>query len=169
MHIKYSIRTGTRRIKTKAALALMALGLAVSGGGGLSLVLAGTAHAVAPAVVYDSLPSVSPATNYPSQPFQAQQTNEFGDYVHLAGTARQLNSVTVTMSDWALAATTANAAFCSASPSNCDSTGFFWPITVNIYANTLTNDVPNHLLGTKTVTTHIPWRPAGDSSCGTTS
>ncbi len=139
------------------------------GASGLMVALAMplAAQAVTPQVVYSALPSTSPATNYPSQPFQAQQTNEFGDYVHLDGTARQLNTVTVTMSNWALASTPANVAFC-ASPGNCDSTGFFWPITVNIYANTLTNDVPNNLLGTKTVTTHIPWRPTGDSSCGTT-
>lgn len=115
------------------------------------------------AIVYDAVPGTL-AGNYPSQPFQAQQTNEFGDYVHLAGTDRVLTTVAVTMSDWALASTPANIAFCTTS-GNCDSTGFFWPITVNIYSNSLTGDIPNTLLDTKTVLTHIPWRPVGDPSC----
>jgi len=118
----------------------------------------------APITVYDAIPS-SLAPNYPSQPFQAQQTNEFGDYVHLAGTDRNLESVTVTMVNWALASTPANQTFC-ATAGNCDSTGYFWPITVNVYANTLNaNDVPTTLLGTKTATVHIPWRPVGDPTC----
>jgi len=115
-------------------------------------------------IVYNAVPD-SLAPNYPSQPFQAQRTNEFGDYVHLSGTDRNLTTVAVTMSNWALEATPANAAFCVASSSNCDSTGFFWPIKVNIYSNSLTDDIPNTLLGTKTVLTHIPWRPVGDPSC----
>jgi hypothetical protein len=114
-------------------------------------------------VVYNAIPDPL-APNYPSQPYQAQQTNEFGDYVHLGGTDRQLTTVTVTMSDWALASAPANIAFCESSSSNCDSAGFDWPITVNVYANSLTNDVPNTLLGTKTIATHIPWRPAEDST-----
>jgi hypothetical protein len=166
--VRYDINQGVQKLKNKTYTVLALLGL-VLGASGLPLALAGSAEAVSPTVVYSSLASTSPATNYPSQPFQAQQTNEFGDYVHLAGTARQLNTVSVTLSNWALAATPANVAFCSASPDNCDSTGFNWPITVNIYANTLTNGVPNHLLGSKTITTHVPWRPAGDPSCGTTS
>ncbi|HUY62875.1 MAG TPA: hypothetical protein VMV50_03785 [Candidatus Paceibacterota bacterium] len=117
------------------------------------------------AVVYDAIPHEL-APNYPSQPFQAQQTSEFGDYVHLAGAARNLASVTVTMSDWALASTPANVAFCAAASGNCDSTGYFWPITVNIYSSALSaSDVPTTLLATKTETVHIPWRPAGDPSC----
>jgi hypothetical protein len=183
--LKYDIRSGVKKIKTKTALAISgatlgfaglalafiaisALGL-VLGGGGLSLAIFGSAHAVTPQVVYDSLASVSPQTNYPSQPFQAQQTNEFGDYVHLSGTARILNTVKLTMSNWALQSTPANQAWCTNNPSSCDSTGYTWPITVNIYANTLTNDVPNNLLGSKTVSVHVPWRPEGDPSCGTTS
>jgi len=169
MGYRHGINNSINKVKTKTTIVFTALALILAGGG-LPLAFLGTANALpAPQVIYDALPSVNPATNYPSQPFQAQQTNEFGDYVHLAGTARQLNTITVTMSDWALASTPANVAFCSSISNNCDSTGFNWPITVNVYANTLTNDVPNHLLGTKTVTTHIPWRPAGDPSCATTS
>lgn len=125
-----------------------------------SALLVQTAGATATSVpVYDSLPSVSPPTNYASLGFQATQTSEFGDYVHLASGPRQLNTVTVTMSDWALQATPANLTFCEANANNCDTTGFFWPITVNVYSNTLTGGVPTDLLGTKTVNVHVPWRP----------
>lgn len=136
---------------------------------GAAIALGGFALPVAPALAassaaYDAIPSTL-APNYPSQPFQAQQTNEFGDYVHLAGSDRNLESVTVTMVNWALASTPANQTFC-ATAGNCDSTGYFWPITVNVYANTLdANDVPATLLGTRTETVHIPWRPAGDQTC----
>jgi len=51
-------------------------------------------------IVYDAVPSVV-ETNYPSLGFQATQTSEFGDYIHLSGSTRLLNTVTVTMSDWA--------------------------------------------------------------------
>ncbi len=161
-YIKYDLKHGIQKIKTKTAFALSAAVLTLGGGTGLTLATFGSAHALTGGVVvYDSTPSVTPATNYPSQPFQAQQTNEFGDYVHLSGTARQLNTVTLTMSNWALAATPANVAYCEANAGVCDDTGFNWPITTNIYANTLTGDVPNHLLGSKEVTVHVPWRPVG--------
>ena len=116
-------------------------------------------------VVYDAVPATL-APNYPSQPFQAQQTNEFGDYIHLGGTDRQLTKVTVTMSNWALASTLGNVTFCAANVANCDATGFFWPITVNVYSSHLgVTGVPDTLLATKTVTTHIPWRPEADPTC----
>lgn len=114
--------------------------------------------------VYNAVPDQL-APNYPSQPFQAQQTNEFGDYVHLGGTARTLTTLTVTMSNWALASTQANIDFCN-TPGNCDTTGYFWPITVNVYSSHLgANGVPDQLLATKTETIHVPWRPAADG-CG---
>jgi hypothetical protein len=160
-YLKYDVKNGLRKVKTKTGIILSALTLVIGSGSGLSFALLGTTHASpTPTVVYDSLPDVSQTTNYPSQPFQAQATAEFGDYVHLDGTARTLNTVTVTMSNWALEATPANVAFCETAGA-CDSSGFNWPITVNIYANTLTNGIPANLLGTKTVTVHIPWRPAG--------
>jgi hypothetical protein len=56
-----------------------------------------TAHA---APVYNSIDPVL-APGYPSQPFQAQQTFEFGDRVTLGGTERDLTTVSVTMVNWA--------------------------------------------------------------------
>ncbi len=130
----------------------------------LSLVLSPVPASAAASTVYDAIPATL-APNYPSQPFQAQQVTEFGDYVHLGGTDRTLTTIDLTMSDWALASTPANVAFCAASASNCDGTGFFWPITVNVYNNTLVNDIPTTLLGTKTINTHIMWRPEADLTC----
>ncbi|HVO86457.1 MAG TPA: hypothetical protein VMT23_01850 [Candidatus Binatia bacterium] len=129
------------------------------------------AAAPAPSVVYNATPSSLPP-NVTSLGFQATQTSEFGDYVHLGGTDRALRTVTVTMSDWALASTPANETFCSNSASNCftDSSasggGFYYPITLNIYGSHLgLNGAPDTLLTTKTETAAIPWRPVGDPTC----
>lgn len=109
-------------------------------------------------VVYDALPSVSPITNYPSQPFQAQQTAEFGDYIHLGGTARVLKTVTVTMSDWALFSD-----YSSDPRYQNDSTNWTHPITLNVYSvNPGTPNTVGSLLGTETQTITIPWRPEPD-------
>lgn len=89
--------------------------------------------------------------------FQATQTSEFGDYVNLAGTARKLNTVTVTMSDWALA---------SDYPL-LPAAGWTHPITLNVYSavpGTPLNTVGS-LLGTVTKNVTIPWRPAADPTC----
>lgn len=111
-------------------------------------------------VVYDSLPSPLPY-NAPSQPFQAQQTFEFGDYVHLAGTDRVVDSVTVGMSDWALYSD-----YTSDSRYSGNSATWSHPITINIYGNHLdANGVPDNLLLTKTQNIDIPWRPAADNTC----
>ena len=109
-------------------------------------------------VVYDAVPTTLPP-HMASQAFQAQQTSEFGDYVHLAGTARHLNTVTVTMDDWAKH---------SDNP-KYPSGGFSMPITLNVYkkpdAGTPTR--PGALLGGVTQTFIIPWRPEADPTCST--
>jgi hypothetical protein len=124
----------------------------------LLLVFAVLPSYAATTVIYDALPSVSPSTNYPSLGFQATSTKEFGDYIHLGGTNRKLNSVTVTMSDWALFAD-------YAADTRYMSNNVTWihPITINIYANHLDNDgKPDQLIATKTQDVSIPWRPAED-------
>ena len=115
-----------------------------------------SAQAADPTTVYDAIPNPL-SLNMGSLSFQATQTSEFGDYVHLGGTNRILNTVTVTMSDWALH---------SAYPL-MGAEGWAHPITLNIY-----NAVPgtplntkDSLIGTVTQTFTIPWRPAGDPSC----
>ena len=121
----------------------------------ITLVLA--ASAMAQTTVYNAVPA-SLAPSYPSQPFQAQQTTEFGDYVHLAGTNRVLNTVDLTMvtwapkSDWPLVGTP---------------TDWTHNFTINIY-----NVVPGSPLNTKgsliatsTQLKAVPWRPAADPTC----
>ncbi len=105
-------------------------------------------------VVYDSIPNPIPP-NVVSQPFQAQQTLEFGDLVQLeSDTPRRLGYTTLLMSNWALA---------SDYPALPDA-GFSHPITLNIYA-----DVASATAGTPIATVTqsfvIPWRPAADPTC----
>ncbi len=119
-------------------------------------IFATAAIASAQTTVYNAVPATL-APSYPSQPFQAQQTRQFGDYVHLAGTNRALNSVTFTMVTWA---------------PNSDwplmpAGGWNHPFTINIYnvapgapLNTL-----GSLIATSTQSKLVPWRPAADPSC----
>ena len=135
-----------------------------------ALVFGAVLFAVSPAaasasVVYNALPTVLPP-NAPSQPFQAQQTFEFGDYVHLGGTDRNLTQVTVAMSNWALESTPANVDYCTNNPTKCYAGGYIHPITINIYSSSLgVNGVPDTLLATKTQDIQIPWRPVADPTC----
>jgi hypothetical protein len=109
---------------------------------------------LASVTVFDSIPVPTPF-NVPSQPFQAQQTAEFGDAITLAGTARKAVSVSVLMSNWAKHSTypTMSAA------------GFVHPITINLYsddAHAVAHD-PN--LGSFTQNVVISWRPEADPTC----
>ena len=123
----------------------------------VTLVLTASAGAVTSSVVYNAVPSPLPP-NVASLGFEATSTSEFGDYVHLGGTDRNLDAVTVTMSDWALH---------SDYPSML-ATGWTHPITLNIY--NVVPGTPNALgsrLGTVTQTISIPWRPEASPGCGT--
>jgi parallel beta-helix repeat protein len=112
--------------------------------------------------VYNAIPSPLPP-NVASLGFEAQSTSEFGDYVHLAGANRVLNTVTVTMSDWALYSD-----YSSDFRYSGNSATWSHPITVNVYSSHLgTNGAPDELLATKTQNVTIPWRPVADASCGT--
>jgi hypothetical protein len=125
-----------------------------------ALLATGASAALTPSVVYNAVPSPLPP-NVASLGFQATSTSEFGDYVHLAGTDRVLNAVTVTMSDWALYSDYATDARYAANSST-----WSHPITVNVYSNHLgANGVPDQRLATTTQTITIPWRPAADPTC----
>jgi hypothetical protein len=118
---------------------------------------AGVASAApTPSTVYNAIPSTLPP-NMASLGFQATQTSEFGDYVHLGGTNRVLNNVSVTMSDWA------KASDYPALPAS----GWVHPITINVYSavpGTPLNTV-GPLLGTVTQNVTVPWRPEADPTC----
>lgn len=129
---------------------------------------------VAPGInqaVYNSVPAVL-APSYPSQPFQAQQTNEFGDYVHMAGSSRVLDSVTLTMVTWAYQSEAGNVAYCAAHPSRCSGSGWTHDFTLNIYnigSGTVGTRSVGSLIATVTQSKTVPWRPEPGGGCpGTT-
>ena len=130
-----------RRMMLFAALVVASLSVSLA---------AGSAFA---SVVYNATPNPLPP-NVASLGFEATSTSEFGDYVHLAGANRRLNTVTVTMSDWALYADYASDIRYSA-----NSATWSHPITVNVYSSSLA------LLATKTQSVTIPWRPVADPTC----
>lgn len=160
--------TRLRVFSRKLVLSATAFILAVSGiTAALPFVMDQEAGAInsSSAVVYDALPSVSPQTNYPSVGYEATSTSEFGDYVHLGGTNRKLNTVTVTMSDWAKYADYASNPVYSSNSST-----WSLPVTLNVYSAAFDgNGVPTTRLATVTKTIAVPWRPASDPACGTTS
>ena len=144
---------GTRRTVSAA----LGLALAVSLFGGVNAAQAAPPSAM---TVYDAVPNPLPP-NVASVGFEATSTSEFGDYVHLAGANRVLNTVTVTMSDWALFSD-----FSSDSRYAANSATWSHPVTVNVYSNHLgTTGVPDTLLATKTASVTIPWRPVADVTC----
>jgi hypothetical protein len=105
--------------------------------------------------VYNAVPKTLPP-NVASLGFEATSTSEFGDFVHLGDANRLLKTVTVTMSDWALA---------TDYPS-LPAAGWTHPITVNVYGSHLgPNGAPDRLLATVTQPIAIPWRPAADPTC----
>ena len=124
----------------------------------LAMFAATSALAQVGTTVYNHIPNPVPP-NVPSLGFQANQTAEFGDYIFLAGTDRTAATGTVLMSSWAMNSTY---------PS-MPAAGFNHPITFNIYAVDHSGPDPalGALLGSKTQTFLIPWRPEPSVGCGT--
>lgn len=126
----------------------------------MSLLIAASPTFAASSVVYNAIPTTLPP-NMASLGFQATQTSEFGDSVHLGGTNRILSTVNVTMSDWAL-----YSEYSTTSPYSNSNVSWTHPVTVNIYSNHLgSNGVPDTLLATKSQVITIPWRPEANSTC----
>lgn len=133
-----------------AALLVLTLSLA------LNMSILSVQAAPAASIIYDAIPDPLPP-NMASVGFQATQTSEFGDYIHLGGVNRELRTVTITMSIWALH---------SEYPAMSNA-GFDHPITLNIYnvvAGSPLNTIGS-LIATKTQTFTIPWRPEADPTC----
>jgi hypothetical protein len=103
-------------------------------------------------VIYSSVPDILPP-NLPSLGYQATSTSEFGDHITFAAGPRRLNTVTVTMSNWALESTY-----------NTGGAGYNQNLTLNLY-NYAGNAVAGGLIATQTLNTLIPWRPEADPSC----
>lgn len=106
--------------------------------------------------IFNSIPDPLPG-NLPSQPYQAQQATEVGDYVQFAGTERNLSSVTVTLSSWAK----------HSEYPTMPAAGFNHDLTLNIY--NVDNSGLTPALGSliKSITKNfvMQWRPEGDPTC----
>jgi len=108
--------------------------------------------------VYDSTLDPLPG-NVVSQPYQTQQTAEFGDHVAAAQTGGIFDDATITMSNWAKHSTY---------PTLPDEV-FTHPITLNLYGVDNSGSVPalGAVIATTTQDIVIPWRPeaAGATEC----
>ena len=149
---------GARLLGSTAALALAFTGL--------SIAVAAPASA-APAVVYDSIPDAQPAA-YPSLGYQATATWEFGDYVLLGGTNRNITEVTIGMTSWACETGQWNVGDCETTPGAT----FTHPVTMNLYDvdNSGSAPVAGALLASVTNDVVAPYRPSPSPSleeCGT--
>ena len=110
------------------------------------------------AVVYSNMYTPLPG-NTLSYAYEANGIDELFDRVNLGPGGRNLQSITVTMSDWALYSTYATNPLY-----NGNTAGYNQDLTVDFYDGA-TGSV---LLGTKTITTLIPWRPEATANCTAT-
>jgi hypothetical protein len=139
----------------KRIMALI-VGLAAMSMMGFTAVSASAATGPKP-IVYNSIPK-NLAGNYPSQPFQAQQTSEFGDIVSFApGTTSNLKQVTLVMSSWACQAGTWNGGDCATTPG----ARFTVPITLTVYNVAGANSLGT-VIASSTKNFKIPYRPSAD-------
>lgn len=105
--------------------------------------------------IYDSTVR---AGNVPSQAFEATSTSEFGDRITFAGSARELERVTVSLSSWGCGSGHWYDATCVTRPGST----FTHAITFNIYAAG-TGATAGALIATRTQTFKIPLRPSTDA------
>jgi hypothetical protein len=106
--------------------------------------------------IYDATVTPLPG-NLPSLGYEATSTSEFGDAITFAGTARNLKSVTVTLSSWGCETGSWFNSTCVTTPGAT----FSHPITLNIYA--AGNPTPGALIASSTQTFSIPFRPSSDN------
>jgi hypothetical protein len=119
-------------------------------------VVASTAVTAAPVTpIYNNIPSPLPG-NLPSWGFEATGTQEFGDRVGFTTTARRLVSVTQTMSSWGCQIGHWYSADCVTTPGAT----FTHSVTMNLY--NVAGTAPGTLIGTKTQTFVMPYRPSTD-------
>lgn len=111
-------------------------------------------------LAYNPMPFNAVNCNNPSLGFEATQTNEFGDRVQLAGTARNLVSLQVLFASFACQSGQWNTGDCVTTPGAT----FTHPVTANIYAvdNSGPTPQPGALLATVTQDVTFPYRPSAD-------
>lgn len=115
------------------------------------------------AAVYSSIPGQLPG-NVTSLVFEASTAIEVGDHVALGAGPRTLASVRVVLSSWACQSGHWYSRRCATTPGAT----FAHPITLSLYAVDTSGPTPAQgaLLGRKTQSVDIPYRPAADpTSC----
>ena len=144
----------------------MTLVIAVAALATSGLTAASASAAVAKPIVFNSIPKNLPG-NVPSQPFQAQQTSEFGDAVTLAsGPTDKLKQVTIVMSSWACQSGTWFDGNCLTTPG----AKFTVPITLKVYQFVPGSPpTPGTVIASSTKNFKIPYRPSADpTNCSAT-
>lgn len=107
-------------------------------------------------LVYNTVPSPLP-TNIPSFSYEATATSEFGQGVSLASGSTTLSTAQVVLSDWAMESTYETIGM---------STGFYVPLTLNLY-DVGAGDSVGSLFASYTIDPEILWRPEASVGCGT--
>lgn len=116
----------------------------------------------APVVVYDGIGPGLP-TNVISQPFEAEQVNEFGDLVALGPGPRNLTKVSVVLSTQACQSGSGTPQCTTENP---DAT-FGHPMTLNLYNVAGTTGAPTvgSEIASVTHTITLPYRPSASAEC----
>jgi len=154
--IRYDVRTGVRKIKTKTAAAIT--GTVMVGATLLMAVAMPLAAHAANTTIYNNIPSPA-AGNYPSVGYEATSTSEYGGQVSFDGTARENPTVTVLMSSWGCESGGWNTGDCVTTPGAT----FSEPITLNVY-NVGPGGSIGSLVTSKTATFNIQYRPSADTT-----
>lgn len=115
-----------------------------------ALSMSAVAFAGSPKILYDTTLPNGPATNLPSEAFEAQSVSEFGGALSLPA-GKSITNFTVTMSSWACQSGNWSDGTCT----TATGATFSQPITLNIYREDGTTS-----LGTVTQTFSIPYRPS---------
>lgn len=112
-------------------------------------------------IIYNSVISPLPG-NLPSQPFEAQAVNEFGNAVNFpSGSNHVLSKVVVTMSSWGCASGSWYLNTCSTP----EDASFSLPITLNIYGPSTDGVIPGAMIATVTKNFDINYRPSASPLC----
>ena len=152
------MKTHTSSRRASALLSVGALTLA-------GLALSSSAALAVGTPSYDSRITLE---STPSLAFYETNTAEFGDYIRLAGTDRNLENITVGLNGWACEFGTYYEGTCLTTPG----TGFNHPVTVTVYAKSgddpeVNGSLPGAVLATVTQTIFVPYRPSPDpKNCG---
>jgi hypothetical protein len=146
----------TTRTHRQVLIGAIALAAFVTGGAGPAFAKPGSSGSAKSG--YNAIPS-KVSGNVPSQPFQAQQTNEFGDEVTLGGSARNLQSMSVVLSSWGCQSGTWNGADCQTT----QGATFAEPITFTVYEDNA--GTPGAVITQQTQTVAVAYRPSASARC----